>query len=83
MTAKWLDGPVERGEYWVSAFCDGRYISPRIISVIDYARPARGLEVQESLGRDTIPVKEYCAEWYPKAKWMLIEVPSLPTGGSK
>jgi hypothetical protein len=74
----WIDEPTERGEYWVSAFCDGRYISPSIISVIDYERPERGLEVQESIGRDTVPVKEYCSEWYPQAKWMKIHEPPAP-----
>jgi len=72
---EWVDMPIKRGNYWVSPFCEGKYIKPRIISVIDYQRPDRGLEVQYEFPRDTIPVKTFCEEYYPKAKWMFIPEP--------
>jgi len=73
----WIDIPDKRGEYWLSAFCDGRYIESRIITVIDYQRPNRGLEVQEAYRlTDTIPVNVFCDEYYPKAKWLYIPIPN-------
>ena len=75
---EWIDIPTKRGEYWLSPFCEGRYISPRIMSVIDYERPDRGLEVQYDFPHDTIPIKIFVKEYYPKAKWMLIKEPELP-----
>ena len=55
----WVDIPTKRGEYWMSPFIDGKYIAPRILSVIDYERPDRGLEVQYDFPHDTIPVKTF------------------------
>jgi len=72
--AKWTDAPVQAGEYWVSPFCDGNYIQPRILSVIDFQRPDRGLEVQYE-SPHCIPVKTFIEEYYPKAKWMFIQRP--------
>lgn len=71
----WLDIPDKAGEYWLSAFCEGKYIRPRIISVIDYQRPDRGIEVQYDFPHDTVPVKLFCEEYYPKAKWLFIAEP--------
>jgi len=73
--AEWLEAPTEKGEYWFSPFVEGRYIHPRIISVIDYGRPDRGLEVQDDFPHETIPVRIFVKEYYPKAKWMLIREP--------
>ncbi len=70
---EWVNKPTKRGNYWVSPFVDGRHISPNIMKVIDYERPNRGLEVWYD--RDTLPVKLFCKEYYPKAKWMFIEMP--------
>jgi hypothetical protein len=75
---EWVDIPTESGEYWVSPFVEGRYVSPRILTVIDYQRPDRGLEVQYDFPHDTIPVKTFTEEYYPNAKWMLIKKPALP-----
>ncbi len=69
----WIDEPTKSGKYWVSPFVDGRYISPYMMDAIDYDRPGRGIEVCH--GRDTIPAKVFCEEYYPKAKWMFIEMP--------
>jgi hypothetical protein len=71
--AYWIDIPDKAGSYWMSAFCDGHYISPRIQEVIDYARPGRGLEVRYS--PITIPVKKFVEEYRPKAKWLFISQP--------
>ena len=71
----WVDEPDQRGDYWISPFIEGKYIGPRIISVIDYQRPDRGLEVQYYSPSDSIPVKTFCKEYYPKAKWMFIPEP--------
>jgi len=75
---EWIDKPNQRGEYWVSPFIEGRYISPRIITVIDYERLGRRLEVQYEFPKATIPVDVFVSEYYPKAKWMLIEMPDIP-----
>jgi len=80
MKRKWMDMPTESGQYWVSPFVEGRYISPRILTVIDYQRPDRGLEVQYDFPRDTVPVKTFVEEYYPNAKWMFIKEPSPPSG---
>ena len=74
----WVDEPTKRGEYWMSAFIEGRYIAPCIISVIDYQRPDRGLEVQHDFPHETVPVKTFVAEYYPQAKWMFINEPKHP-----
>ncbi|KKM86352.1 hypothetical protein LCGC14_1279760 [marine sediment metagenome] len=74
---EWVDKPTKPGNYWVSPFIEGRYISPRIMSVIDYARPDRGLEVRYD--RDTLPVELFCKNYYPEAKWMFIETPDWNT----
>ncbi len=76
--AEWVDIPTKRGEYWMSPFIDGKYIAPRILSIIDYERPDRGLEVQYDFPHDTIPVKTFAEEYYPNAKWMLIKTPVIP-----
>lgn len=75
----WIDVPDKRGDYWVSPFVEGRYIHPRILSVIDYERPDRGLEVQYDFPHETIPVKTFCEEYYPKAKWLYIPEPNWQT----
>ncbi|KKN44530.1 hypothetical protein LCGC14_0692100 [marine sediment metagenome] len=80
MQREWIDEPTERGEYWVSSFIEGHYISPHIMKVIDYDRPQRGLEV--CYDRDTIPVKLFGKEYRPKAKWMFIPEPELPKSGT-
>jgi len=79
MENEWVDEPTQRGEYWVSPFVEGRYISPRILSVIDYQRPDRGIEIQYDFPHDTVPVKVFITEYYPKAKWLYIKEPELPT----
>lgn len=76
--SKWADIPTERGEYWVSPFVEGRYISPRILLVFNYERPDRGLEVHYDFPRNTVPVKTFVREYYPKAKWLLIKEPEPP-----
>jgi len=75
---EWVDMPTERGEYWMSPFIEGRHISPQILTVLDYGRPDRGLEVVYDFPRDTIPVSLFVTEYYPKAKWMLIKEPTIP-----
>ena len=62
---RWLDAPNRRGDYWISPFIEGKHIQPRIISVIDYERPGRGLEVHYDLPRESIPVEVFCSEYYP------------------
>jgi len=78
MIQNWIDVPDKAGDYWLSPFVDGRYIQPRIMGVIDYQRKDRRLEVQYDFPHDTIPVKKFVKEYYPKAKWMFIEIPELP-----
>ena len=75
---EWVDIPTKRGEYWMSPFIDGKHMSPHILSVIDYERPDRGLEVCYDFPRDTIPVKTFTEEYYPNAKWTLIKEPIIP-----
>lgn len=77
LNSEWEDAPTKRGDYWMSAFIEGNYISPRILSVIDYERTDRGLEVQYDFLHDTIPVKTFTKEYYPNAKWMLIQEPAI------
>lgn len=74
-TEKWTDTPDKRGDYWISPFIDGHYIEPHIITVIDYARPDRGIEVKYTYLGDTVPVDVFVREYYPKTKWLFIEVP--------
>lgn len=74
----WVDVPTKAGVYWLSPFIEGAYIRPRIMGVIDYDRPNRGLEVEYDFPHETIPVKIFVKEYYPKAKWMFIENPSIP-----
>jgi len=72
----WIDAPNKRGDYWMSPFVEGRYIQPRFITVIDYQREDRGLEVQYDFPHDTIPVATFCKEYYPEAKWLFIPIPN-------
>ncbi len=72
----WIDTPDKAGMYWMSAFCDGRYIDPSIKRVIDYCRPGKGLEVDYDRF-DTIPIKTFVEEYYPKAKWLFIPQPDI------
>lgn len=76
---KWVDVPDKRGEWWLSAFIADKnyYINPRIITVIDYQRPDRGLEIQYDRIGETIPVKQFVEEFYPNAKWMFIPEPKV------
>ncbi len=75
---KWQDIPDKGGEWWLSAFVDNsKYISPRIMRVIDYERKDRGLEV-DSFGHDSIPADIFVKEYYPKAKWLFIPEPTTP-----
>jgi len=72
----WIDFPTKGGMYWLCPFVDGKYISPHIQRIIDYSRPDRGLEA-ENYGSDSVPVKLYCEEYYPKAKWLFIPRPKF------
>ena len=85
MQREWIDEPTERGEYWVSplivaSFGELLHNRPRILRVIDYDRPDRGLEVDYDT--NSIPVKQFCKEYYPKAKWMFIPEPEPPKSGT-
>jgi len=77
--SEWVDKPDRRGEYWVSPFIDGTYIFPRILSVIDYERPDRGLEVQYEFSHPSIPVETFVRGYFPNAKWMRIKEPAPPS----
>lgn len=70
----WIDAPDKAGTYWLSPFCNSCYISPHIREVIDYGRPERGLEVRDSIS-NTIPVKLFVEEYYPKGKWFYVAEP--------
>jgi hypothetical protein len=74
---EWQDAPDKAGNWWVSAFCEGRYISPRILEVIDYQRPERRLEVRNPGTFDTIPVRKFVGEYYPNARWQYIPEPNM------
>ena len=76
--AEWIDIPDRAGVYWLSPFCDGHYINSRIQEVIDYSRPERGLEARYS--DDTVPIKLFIKEYYPKAKWMFVPEPKQAVG---
>jgi hypothetical protein len=74
LAEKWVDIPDKRGEWWMSSYhSECGFVSPLIIRVIDYQRPDRGLEVDYD--RESIPVKVFVEEYYPKAKWMFISEP--------
>ena len=77
LPALWLDVPDKAGEWWMSAHCDGQYIEPSILRVIDYGRADRGLEVDHHFPHETVPVKEFTEEYYPKSKWLYIPEPSV------
>lgn len=83
-TPKWIDEPDKAGEYWMSA-CnkENRCISPRIMRVIDYQRPGRGLEVDYDSTHNTVPIKTFVAEYYPAAKWLFIEIPVYQLAANK
>lgn len=76
--AEWKDKPTTGGDYWVSCFCDDRYISPRIMHVIDYDREGRRLEVVHGSLVDTEPIDLFLKEYYPQSKWLYISEPPLP-----
>lgn len=81
MKEQWIDKPTRGGDYWQSSFCNGKYIRPKIINVIDFDRPERGLEIGGS-HCDNTPVEEYVKEYYPKARYLYIPVPKLPTNST-
>ena len=70
----WINKPDKDGIYWVSPLHDGFHSYPIIKTVIDFDRPERGLEVQESTC-SYIPVDVYCRNYLPDAKWLYIEIP--------
>lgn len=72
---EWLDAPDKAGMWWMSPFCDGKYVSLRLIRVIDYSFAGKGLEVDND--RDSIPVKFYCTIYHPNAKWLYIPEPDI------
>jgi hypothetical protein len=71
---KWLNKPDKDGKYWVSPLNDGWYSYPMIKNIIDFDRPGRGLEVEESVGC-YLPIDVYCHNYLPGAKWLYIETP--------
>jgi hypothetical protein len=73
---RWIDVPNKGGMYWKSPFVEGKYLTPSIQRIIDYSRPDRGLEA-EIYGGDSVPIKLYCEEYYPKAKWLFIPRPEF------
>jgi hypothetical protein len=76
--AEWIDQPDKSGDYWMSSFIDGQYQSPHIKHVLNFNRPDRGLEVEYNTGaRSSVPVKEFCTEYHPKAKWLFIPEPDI------
>ena len=74
----WVDKPDKKGLYWLSPFVEGRYIRPHTVTVIDYDRPGRGLEVQDNFPSESIPVDIYIKDYYPNAKWTFINEPTTP-----
>lgn len=70
----WQNAPDKGGLWWLSAFCDGEYVFPRVVRIIDYGRPGRRLELEV---HDNIKMAIILSEYYPDSRWCFIPEPSL------
>ncbi len=71
----WIDKPESTGKYWLSPFCDGRYIDPRTVRIIRFGKE---FELVVDDGGNYVKLSLFLKEYYPKSKWLYIPSPGCP-----